>query len=201
MPRPTTAPAAAAAGGDGELQKEYIYNLQQQVYFLELQLKYLRDAPGGGGVKAEQLRAQQEAHEREMEEQLARQAKRLQAEHDAEMEELRARMAAQHASELAAVRREASDAKEAARTAQASGNSAARDARMESEKTRATLESAHRAELTELKAKHGIEFIFFVAKCLFKIVSHCKERYLKQNDKNTNKKMNENSDNKTTVAL
>ena len=49
MPRPTTAPAAAAAGGDGELQKEYIYNLQQQVYFLELQLKYLRDAPGGGG--------------------------------------------------------------------------------------------------------------------------------------------------------
>ena len=49
VPRPTTAPAAAAAGGDGELQKEYIYNLQQQVYFLELQLKYLRDAPGGGG--------------------------------------------------------------------------------------------------------------------------------------------------------
>ena len=48
--RPTTAPAAAAAGGDGELQKEYIYNLQQQVYFLELQLKYLRDAPAAAGL-------------------------------------------------------------------------------------------------------------------------------------------------------
>ena len=34
----------------------------------------------------------------------------------------------------------------------------------------------------------GIEIVFFVAKCLFKVVAHCKERYLQgQNDKSTNK--------------
>ena len=45
----------------------------------------------------------------------------------------------------------------------------------------------------------GIEIIFFVAKCLFKVVAHCKERYLNQNDKN--KKENESSDNETKVEL
>ena len=63
VPRPRTAPSAhpekpkamgaelssSTAESSSKLEQEYIYNLQQQVYFLELQLKYLRDAPGGGG--------------------------------------------------------------------------------------------------------------------------------------------------------
>ena len=41
--------SSSTAESSSKLEQEYIYNLQQQVYFLELQLKYLRDAPGGGG--------------------------------------------------------------------------------------------------------------------------------------------------------
>ena len=48
----------------------------------------------------------------------------------------------------------------------------------------------------------GIEIVFFVAKFLFKVVAHCKERYLQyQNDKNPNNEEIEISDNETTVEL
>ncbi|KAJ1621438.1 hypothetical protein T492DRAFT_1070185 [Pavlovales sp. CCMP2436] len=45
----------ASARAPGDLEKEYIYNLQQQIYFLELEMKYLRDnggAPAAGGAPA-----------------------------------------------------------------------------------------------------------------------------------------------------
>ena len=47
----------------------------------------------------------------------------------------------------------------------------------------------------------GIEIVFFVAKCLFKVVAHCKERYLQQNNQDADKKESKHSDNETTVEL
>ena len=48
----------------------------------------------------------------------------------------------------------------------------------------------------------GVEIVFFVAKCLFKVVVRCKERYLQhKNDINTDKEESEHSDNETTVEI
>ena len=106
-----------------------------------------------GGARADQLRAQQEAHEREMDEELERQASRLQAEHAAELDELRARLTATHANELAAMRAEVAAAKEAARKAQSTGQTATRDAKLEAERQRGSIEAAHRAELAEARKR------------------------------------------------
>ena len=96
-----------------------------------------------------QLRAQQEAHEREMEEELERQAARLQAEHEAELQELRSRLAAHHAAELTSLRAELSDAREASRAAQSTGARDTRDAKLDADRQRGALEAAHRNELSE----------------------------------------------------
>ena len=67
-------------------------------------LKSLSAAGSPGRVGQEQLKAQQEAHERELEEELEKQTARLKREHEAELEEMRARLASQHASEMTALR-------------------------------------------------------------------------------------------------
>ena len=97
----------------------------------------LTDADSKSASSGEQLRAQQQAHERELEEELERQAARLRAAHDAELAELRERLAAQHASELGTMRKELATAKEAARAAGASGQGATREAQQQQQRVAA----------------------------------------------------------------
>eukprot|EP00741_Cyanophora_paradoxa_P000227 tig00000402_g220.t1 len=42
-------PPHGGRGGEEDLEKQYIYNLQQQIYFLELELRFLRERGGAGG--------------------------------------------------------------------------------------------------------------------------------------------------------
>ena len=103
----------------------------------------------GGGPKGDELRAQQEAHERELEEALERQAKRLKAEHEAELAEARARLAAAQATEMQSLRAQLATAQEDVRAAKAAASKAERDARLESARSGGANEAEHRAELAE----------------------------------------------------
>ena len=109
----------------------------------------LPEGSAGGANLEAQLRAQQEAHDRELEEELARQESRLQADHEAELEETRSRLAAAQATEMRSLRAQLASAQEEVRAAKASGGTAARDAKLESERERGAAEAAHRAEAAE----------------------------------------------------
>ena len=98
-----------------------------------------------------ELRAQQEVHERELEDELKRQAALLRSEHNVELEDIRAQLAAQQASELSAAHSEVAAAKDAAHTALLSGQSALRDAKLDAECQRGALDACHRAELGEVR--------------------------------------------------
>ena len=111
-------------------------------------------APGSrGGTLDSQLRAQREAHERQMEEELQRQHRQLSSDHERELDEMRVRLTTQHVSEMNAMRSDLTAAREASRSASSTGQNAAREAKLDAEKQRGALEAQHRSELKEAQQK------------------------------------------------
>ena len=106
-----------------------------------------------GGTLDSQLRAQREAHERQMEEELQRQHRQLSSDHERELDEMRVRLTTQHVSEMNAMRSDLTAAREASRSASSTGQNAAREAKLDAEKQRGALEAQHRSELKEAQQK------------------------------------------------